>query len=61
MNAAELSDPNNWRAAQKAIEHLQRCLVALEKIKSIAGPGAISQVAESALLNRAPQAGGGDY
>jgi hypothetical protein len=61
MNAAELSDPTQWRAAQKAIEHLQRCLTALDKIKTIAGPGAIYQVAEAAMLNRPPSVGGGDY
>jgi len=61
MNAAELRDPSTMRAAQLAMVHLQRCLVALEKIKSIAGPGAIAQVAEAAMLNRPPQVGGGDY
>ena len=61
MNAAELTDPASMRTAQLAMVHLQRCLVALEQIKSIAGPGAISHVAEAALLNRPPQVGGGDY
>jgi hypothetical protein len=61
VNAAELSDPNNWRAAQKAMEHLQRCLMALEKIKSISGPGPIAALADGALLNKPPVVGGGDY
>lgn len=61
MNAADLTDQSNWPNVRKSAEHLQRCIMALEKIKSIAGPGPISQIANDAMLNKPWNAGGGDY
>ena len=61
MNAAELSDQSSWPNIRKQIEHLQRCIMALEKIKSIAGPGPILQIADDAMQNKPWKPGGGDY
>ena len=57
MNAAELRDPATWEPTQKSMEHLRKCLTALEKIRGIAGSGPIAQIAEDAMRNKAHNLG----
>lgn len=61
MNAAELANPETHSAVQRDMARLQKCLTALEKITSIAGPdSAIGQIASNALANKHWNAGGTD-
>lgn len=50
--------PSGDPQAQKTATHLQRCLLSLEKIKGIVGPGSIADLCDTAIMNKSPAVGG---
>lgn len=50
--------PSGDDAAQRTARHLQKCLVALDKIRSIAGSGPIADLAHHAMLDKPLHVGG---